>query len=73
MFRRVERVGREDEIVLGVVAGGIGVEIRPVEGAGRDGAGGGEGCVERDVVLEVWEDGREVREVGVRGEEGGGG
>lgn len=45
----------------------------PVERGGRDGAGGSEGCVLRDVVLEVWEDGGEVGEEGCCCEEGGGG
>ena len=44
----------------------------PIERAGRDGAvGGGEGCVLRDVVLEVRDDGGEVGEVGGGCEEGG--
>lgn len=47
---------------------------RPIEQTGRDGAVGDcEGCVLRDVVLEVWEDGGEVGEVGGGCEEGGGG
>lgn len=65
MLGRIERVGREYEVVFWLIAGDIGVAVRPIERAGRDGAGGCEGCVCRDVVLEVWEDRGEVREVGV--------
>ena len=73
MLGRVERVGREYEIVVERAAEDGRVAVRPIEGAGRDGAGGREGGVFRDVGLEVWEDGGEVGEVGVGGEEGGGG
>ncbi len=85
MLRRVEGVGGEDEVVgcvwgwgfffagfkLVVVVVAMLME-GPIERAGRDGAvGGGEGCVLRDVVLEVWDDGGEVGEVGGGCEEGG--
>lgn len=75
----VEGVGGEDDVefallvvvvVVVVIGKGIGCRIRPVERSGRDGAGGGEGCVYGDVVVEVWEDGREVGEVGCGREEG---
>lgn len=73
----VEGVGGEDEVefallvvVVVMIGKGIGSRIRPVERGGRDGAGRGEGCVYGDVVVEVWEDGREVGEVGCGREEG---
>ena len=77
VLRCVEGVGGEDEVeflrvCVVVIIKGIGTRIRPVERGGRDGAARGEGCVFADVVVEVWEDGREVREVGCSREEGGG-
>lgn len=72
MLGRVERVGREYEIVERAAEDGR-VAVRPIEGAGRDGAGSREGGVFRDVGSEVGEDGGEVGEVGAGGEEGGGG
>lgn len=72
MLGRIERVCCENDIVVRV-SEDIRVAVRPIEHAGCDGAGGRKGCVLMDVVLEVWEDGGEVCEVGVGGEEGGGG
>lgn len=62
-----------DVIVILVSKEGTGIEIRPIERGGRDGAARGQVCVIGDIAGQVWEDVGEVCEVGCGLEEGGSG